>query len=915
MTAAAGWLGWTEATAASLLWTLGKGLVLMGAASVAALALGRRGAMARHVVWALGLGALLLLPALEWAGPSWRVEVPSLRGRVGTPAAQPAPLPRSPLHRGVGTPAAQPAPLPGRRAATPVTSPAEEALPGRIGGGVSVPPSATPPSAAPATAIVPAEAASPAPPTEALARSGAAPAWMPWSPYLHLGPLVATLFLATWAGGAVLLLSSLVASFEVVRRVERRCLPVAEGRVRDRALALAAHLGIDRPVRLLEGARHAMPMSWGLVRPRLLLPRGAEHWPAGRLDAVLLHELAHIRRRDCLTQALAEVAWALHWPNPFAWLAVTRLRAEREHACDDLVLAAGARPSDYADELLALSLELRGAPGASLAALAMARPSGLRDRLRAVLDEERPRAPLGGGTGASAAAVALGLTLLLAAFTPAARADTGAAVRLTADPSARPSVAEAPLTADPSARPSVAEAPLAAREPRTPPVVSAAPLPLQAVTCAMSDEGWRRMSHQSDDQRHRVEWSKPGCEVEVRVEGEVTFTPDFMDVERLSSDGLLRIHERDGRTDRRIEVSAGPGGRPDYAYSVDRRERAFDEDARAWFGGMLLQLFRRGGFAAEERVRAILERDGVAGVLAELDHVTAGHVFARYVELLIQQADLSEAQTVALVARARERVDSDHYLSAILEAVAERQELTPRVMDAFLEASTSMESDHYRKGVLETALRRGDLTPSQVSALLASASRMDSDHYLATLLAEVGKRHALEPATRAAYLESVRSIESDHYRTDVLSSLMSQPRLETTDLARILTLTSEIGSDHYKATMLEQAAGLDLASAELRRAYLDVAGSIDSDHYRHQSLSRLLDHGSLDDALLVDVIRSASRLGSDHYKADLLVEIAEGHGLQGDARAAFLEAMEGLGSETYRGRVASALLRSERSAR
>ena len=86
-------------------------------------------------------------------------------------------------------------------------------------------------------------------------------------------------------------------------------------------------------------------MSWGTRRPAVLLPQGAERWPTSRLEAVLLHELAHVRRRDCLTQLMAEVAVALHWVNPLAWVAAHRLRVEREHACDDQALGAGARAS------------------------------------------------------------------------------------------------------------------------------------------------------------------------------------------------------------------------------------------------------------------------------------------------------------------------------------------------------------------------------------------------------------------------------------------------------------------------------------------------------------------------------------------------------------------------------------------
>jgi beta-lactamase regulating signal transducer with metallopeptidase domain len=129
------------------------------------------------------------------------------------------------------------------------------------------------------------------------------------------------------------------------------------------------------------------PITWGLFQPVILLPRSAMFWPRERLHAVLLHELAHIRRRDSFVQALSLFVCALYWPNPLVWLGARALRRDAEMAADDAALLAGVKPSTYADELLALAAEFRmRAPSVSALSLFMASPSALEARVESVLE-------------------------------------------------------------------------------------------------------------------------------------------------------------------------------------------------------------------------------------------------------------------------------------------------------------------------------------------------------------------------------------------------------------------------------------------------------------------------------------------------------------------------------------------------
>jgi len=190
-----------------------------------------------------------------------------------------------------------------------------------------------------------------------------------------------------WLAGVVLILARLAVGAVCLALLERRSRPFAlapgdEPKVTTR--------GRECELRICD--RDTGPITWGVFRPIVLLPRTAISWPRERLHAVLLHELAHIRRRDSLANALSHAACALYWPNPLVWIAAARLRREAEIAADDAVLNAGIKPSTYAGELLALAQEFRARQTAFAGmALFMAQPSSLEARVESVLAPTQQR--------------------------------------------------------------------------------------------------------------------------------------------------------------------------------------------------------------------------------------------------------------------------------------------------------------------------------------------------------------------------------------------------------------------------------------------------------------------------------------------------------------------------------------------
>ena len=334
-------------------------LVLLAAAAAAGVVALRGGsAAARHLAWTLGVCGVLALPLLSATLPGWRTPL------LTVPAATPATFAGDPV----------------------VARP----------GGRATMAEATPSAPAAADPVI-------AQSSGAVAGNGIG---------VGMGAVLVYLL------GVLTVLGRLAVGRWSVARLGGKAEPVNDaawtGLLRD----LAWELGIGRPVRLLRGGGATMPMTWGIAHPTVLLPAESAGWPEERRRVVLMHELAHVTRHDCLTQTLAAAACALYWFHPAAWYAARRLRVERELACDDRVLQAGTRARDYAAHLLEVARAFRPAPLAGPVAVSMARPSQLEGRLLAVLDGVRDRRMPGRAAASAAAALALALLLPLAVIRP-----------------------------------------------------------------------------------------------------------------------------------------------------------------------------------------------------------------------------------------------------------------------------------------------------------------------------------------------------------------------------------------------------------------------------------------------------------------------------------------------------------------
>ena len=884
-----------------------KSVVILLLASAVVFTQRASSAAVRHLVWTTALVGLLALPLLSLVVPEWRpvaISTVVLSDLDGGRASRAVPLA---------------APTRGAAAVPDISSaeaPSLVAVPASYQAGVAI---TRPLEPEPVTSS---EIRLPAAPIRPVSVSGILGALgsSNWRPWLFLG----------WLGGAVLAFAWIGVGYWVTRWLERSAHVVVSGPVHDLVAELAEELDLRHTVTLLQTDLHTMPRTWGL-RPRVLLPADAGDWSDKRLRTVLLHELAHVKRRDYLTQVLAHVAGALYWFNPLVWYASRRMRIERERACDDRVLNTGSKASDYAEHLLHIARSLKVNVVASVTSVPMARRSQLSDRLLAVLDGGRCRTMVS-PTGAAVVwtiAAAVVVPVAGAASAPETHAVSGgiSARRTDAgmiEAAVSANLAESVLSADGATQ--HREAAGVRQDDHA-----------TAVRIVQQCDWYRRGANTStsmnvDDDLLQITIKMDDCQLRIEAVGEIEFNEAETDISYIAPDGMFEIEEREGRTRLRLEVTP-TGASLERRWFVDGDERPYDRDAQAWFADLLPLVFRRAGFQAEERATRILQRDGVDGLLQEISLIPGDYTARKYFEALLTQADLSEQQTREVVRQAGRQIDSDYELAELLIGMAQSHPVDETVQVAYIEAAQTIDSDYETRRVLNVILDRPGLSPAVAHGMLQLATEIDSDYELAELLIGMLDRHPVEEALTPeffaavetldsdyehrrgldvpdAYLGAASSIGSDFERRRVLNVLVERGRLNSESLERLLDAAILIDSDYELAELLVNVVEAYEFDDSTYEPFFRAVSALDSDFERSRVLKTVLDQRPLTDGSVELVLDAASTIDSDYELSAVLIGVVESHTLNERLRQMYIDVAESISSEYERDRVLAMLVRS-----
>jgi beta-lactamase regulating signal transducer with metallopeptidase domain len=365
-------------------------------------------------------------------------------------------------------------------------------------------------------------------------------------------------------------------------------------------------------------------------------------------------------------------------------------------------------------------------------------------------------------------------------------------------------------------------------------------------------------------------WTDNGRTIEFEIAGQVEFGDDDISVLHMSPNALVRIEERNGWVGRRVEIRNNRSGAPEMRYFVHGFERPLDEPGRAWLATMIPRIIRDSGINAEERAKRILDRDGSAGLLKEVEFIANDHSRRRYL-LTGMQSGMFGTQEMNQAMRSVSRMTSDNEKANVLFEISD-EALTPELRTAFFDAINSIGSDHDRRRVISRAVNDAAVEPETMVLAARSVQRMSSDHEKSELLKEMPLDPVLSDAkVRQSVLQAAATIGSDHDKAEVLAKMLRARTTAMDAVAEIVRVAQGIQSDNDKARLLEQVDTETVSSGTARAAFFAALRTIQSDTDKARVLTRLLTQTAASADLLEEVCRCAGEIVSDNEKANVLI--------------------------------------------
>ena len=734
--------------------------------------------------------------------------------------------------------------------------------------------------------------------------------------------------LVVWVVFALVLLGRLVAGYFVLRGLKSGAMPASADWQLHFSRLCETH-GIRRQTELLVSDDVSGPMSLGFFRSAVVIPRALlESLSHSELEQIVLHELAHLHRRDDWSNLAQKLIEAVLPIQPAIYWIGYQMSLAREMACDDWVIAATGTPRPYAAALTKVAEISQWQRAGVLAAGAAGNRSQLFRRVRQMLDRTRNAAPrLTIVPLASALLVVVGLTVLsarapqLIAFaqsvapaTPVAPIAPRAAVAAQAPKAAMmTAVAAAPRAPMAPAAPAITVAALAPSAPLAPqaglsPSSPASPLsppsPMSPTSPMAPLAPMAPVALQSGNSSVHITYRNGWASTSITIDGTVEFTDDDADVKSVSPNGRFRFEDGGLLSKRAYEVKADASGNLTRTYSVGWTTKPLDDDGRAWLAHALPQLIRESGIGAGPRVARILRQGGPQAVLAEIARIHSDGSKRVYIEQLFSQAKLTGSD-LKDAARMIRSISSDGDKAQAIITV-DGNYFTADLRSYLFDAAESISSDGDKRRVLSDIVKKDGGSLETLASAARTARHISSDGDKAEVLIEMAGPYRPGGGVDMAYFDAANSIHSDGDHARVLSKMLASHGDDRDTLTRTLSSAQRISSDGDKARVLKEAVADYSEDAAVRKAFLEAANSISSDGDHQQVLVSLAQKQGIGAESIAGIANSAQKISSAGDKARVLIELA-GANIE-PARDAFFGAANSITSDGDRSRVLMVVL-------
>jgi beta-lactamase regulating signal transducer with metallopeptidase domain len=778
------------------------------------------------------------------------------------------------------------------------------------------------------------------------------------------GALLPWLVLA-WASGVTLCALRLAGGWWQARRLVHMATEPVGAEVERIVDALVARLRLSRSVRLLESTRLTVPVVVGWLRPVLIVPAAVIGGLSPRqLEAVLAHELAHVRRHDYLVNLLQAAVETLLFYHPAVWWVSHTVRVEREHCCDDLAVVACGDAVLYARALTALETMRHQEMGVAMAATG----SPLLARIRRVLGARPPARPATSGWVIAALTAFMvagaGMTGWLRGV-PASISDAAVAAGALA-----PLQGTLPAPAKPTQQP---EAPGAADTDADGPVAAheqALEAATRAVERAIEESGratratdLRESAEARRIAREAMQQARAMMQDARRAIKDAGRAMRDASREARRSSWSWHVHDGDHADAPEppappepplapmppepadvIEVPppapaapaappappaqpappappASPAPPPSQDWSAQSEDSTWNVSNTTDDVAIKISAKGRVEFADDDTDVTFLSRGGSFVIEQRKGGVLSREV--RRFEAREQNGGIERTYVIdgRTVGDAEGRAWLTGFLPELLREMAVgadrrvARQLAAGGPARVLDETAKVKSAFARSRYLRQLYRQTQLDAAMLERSLKFAgTSLASDFELGQVLKAAAERQPVESALDA-FIGAARTIESDFEQRQVFQRLLARPALTGAATRTILAAatpapgTQGLESDFELAQLLRAAARQGQVTAETAPAYLDAARAIGSDFERAQVIAAI-SAVELPDSERARVVRLAGSLGSDFERSQAVVRLARTGSHGPETRKALAETAMGIRGEFERGKALNALSRA-----